>query len=229
MATQDKAAQIKILAFDTAMEACSVAVLVGNDVVAASHEEMRRGQAERLLVMVGEVCDAAGLTHNQFDYLMTTIGPGSFTGVRVALAAAKGMALVTGVQVIPLTTTEVMAASASALPDGSLTVAIDARREQLYLQQFQIRDGEILGESEPMIVALSALPALRPDTPLTTIGSGRHLICEVWPNAQPLDIESAKASDFVGYGAKHIARAQPATDVLPLYLRAPDAKLPKAK
>jgi len=229
MATQDNSNQYKILAFDTAMDACSVAVCIGNEVVATCHEEMRRGQAERLLVMVGEVCEGAGLTLDQFDYLVTTIGPGSFTGVRVALAAAKGIALVTGVSVVPLTTTEAIAATALPLPDGSLAVAIDARREQLYLQQFQVRHGEIFVESEPTISALSALPALRPKTPLRVIGSGRKMVCEAWPAAEPLDTEIAKAADFVIYGAKQIERAQPASDVLPLYLRAPDAKLPKVK
>jgi tRNA threonylcarbamoyladenosine biosynthesis protein TsaB len=231
MATHDVVKTTKLLAFDTSMDACSVAISVAGKVVAAAHEQMRRGQAERLLTMIEEVSAAAGVSYGDLDYLVTTIGPGSFTGVRVGLAAAKGLALVTHLPIIPLTTTEAIAATLKEPPDGLLSVAIDAKRDQLYLQQFRVREGELETVAAAGLVPLEDLADMQPAEASTVVGSGRQIIAEHWQDVLPLDdeIDIADAAQFIIYGESQIQRAQPAGTILPLYLRAPDAKLPKPK
>ena len=82
---------MKILAFDTCLTACSVAVMDGDHVLASRAEPMARGHQERLAPLVQELMGQAGLGFDQLDRIGVTVGPGSFTGLRVGLAFAKGL------------------------------------------------------------------------------------------------------------------------------------------
>ncbi len=221
-----------ILAFDTSVAVCTAAIYANGEVVAKVHESMNRGQAERLMPMIENLRQQAELQYEDFDVIATTIGPGSFTGIRVGLAAARGLSLVTNMSVIPLTTTEAIAATAFAnIEAGQFIVAIDARREQLYVQSFQKVSAGLEIVAAPRLLNLDELDREIDNTPCQIIGSGRHLLAAHWRNAVALDgvPELSNAAGFVKHASQQMERAVVAASVRPLYLRAPDAKLPAEK
>ncbi len=127
---------MRILAIDCATTACSVAVWVDGTVVSVERAELARGQAEALLPMVGRVRAAAGFAFSQLDRLAVTIGPGHFTGLRSGLAAARGLALATGLHLVGVTTLDAVAAGVPAAERAGriLAVALDSKRAEAYVQ-----------------------------------------------------------------------------------------------
>src|SRR5690606_21286295 len=226
---------MKILAFDTAMNACSVALLDGADVCAHIHEKRRRGHAEALLPMIESVLRDSGFSYDMLDMIAVSVGPGTFTGLRIGLAAARGMALAAGKPLLGITSLEALAASVPVeLAAGRpVAVASDARRGEIYLQIFDRLDGA------PMIAPRTEAMAIRPQEalsrlggrPAVLIGSGAPLLAELaefdgdlWP-IPDLDPDP----DALHLARLAAARGLPAPDApppAPVYLRAPDAKLP---
>jgi tRNA threonylcarbamoyladenosine biosynthesis protein TsaB len=137
---------MQILALDTSSTACSAAVCFGGVIRARQFEIIGRGHAERLVPMITEVLDAAETEFTALDLLATTVGPGTFTGLRVGLATARGLALAGDLPVAGITTFEAIAHDlwlAADLDDpparGSgarLIAALDARRGEIYVQAF---------------------------------------------------------------------------------------------
>src|SRR3569833_3703191 len=128
---------MRILAFDSALEACAAAVLDTERGAMVAHESiaMARGHAEALMPLIARVMEASGGTFDTLDRIAVTVGPGSFTGLRVGIAAARGLAVATGKPAIGLTTLAAFAAPLIA-DDDTLPVvaAIDARHDHVYLQ-----------------------------------------------------------------------------------------------
>ena len=207
-----------VLALDTALAACSVAVTRGNAVLAAVSEPMLRGHQERLAPMVQEAMAEAGLAFAAVDRIGVTVGPGSFTGLRVGLAFAKGLGLALGRPCVGVGTLEALAASA---PGPGLTAAvIDARREQVYLQAFDGGAAVMAPDALDGATAAARLAELWRGGPLRLVGPGALLLAGIAPEA--VVIERA-APDPAVICALAAGRTTPAR---PLYLRAPDAKLP---
>ncbi|MGB6861950.1 MAG: tRNA (adenosine(37)-N6)-threonylcarbamoyltransferase complex dimerization subunit type 1 TsaB, partial [Pseudolabrys sp.] len=130
---------MRVLAIDTALEACSVAVLDTSRADQRVHESvpMQRGHAEALMPLVARVLERAQIDFTALDRIAVTTGPGSFTGLRVGIAAARGIALATGKPAIGLTTLAAFAAPFIAADDTlPVVVAIDARHDHVYLQVF---------------------------------------------------------------------------------------------
>ncbi len=127
-----------LLAFDCSAAACSAAVARDGEILAARFEERPRGQGERLLPMLADVLDEAGCRYADLAALAVTLGPGSFTGLRIGLATARALALAAGLPIIGRTAFEVVAADAAAerAPGEALAVAIDSQRGDLFLQAF---------------------------------------------------------------------------------------------
>src|SRR5579862_6116166 len=128
----------KVLGFDCAGRGCAAAVLAGGRVAASLAETMERGQAERLMPLIAETLKEAGLSPGELDLIAVTTGPGGFTGIRIGLAAARGLALAAGV---PAAGVSNFAACAASVPPDSrqgraLVVAIESKREEFYLQVF---------------------------------------------------------------------------------------------
>ncbi|HEY0836085.1 MAG TPA: tRNA (adenosine(37)-N6)-threonylcarbamoyltransferase complex dimerization subunit type 1 TsaB, partial [Azospirillum sp.] len=160
---------MKVLGLDTATSGCSAAVWDDGRVTARRAEPMARGQAEALVPMVQAVLADAGVTVDGLDRIAVTVGPGAFTGLRIALAAARGFALAAGLPIVGLTTFE---AVAHALPmeerrGRRVLVAIDSRRAEPFLQLF---DDELTAIGEPALLEPAAVPAWLPAGPLLVAG-----------------------------------------------------------
>jgi len=126
-----------ILGFDTSGPWCGVALLRGDTLVAARHEEMRKGQAERLFPMIEEVLGAGGADLAALDAVGVGIGPGNFTGIRIAVSAARGLALSLGVAPVGVSLLEAMAFGA---PKGApVLAALSAPRDHVYIEGFGTR------------------------------------------------------------------------------------------
>lgn len=188
-----------------------------------------RGQAERLIPMCQEVCDTAGLSFADLDALAVTCGPGTFTGVRIGLAAAKGLALALDIPLVGLTTLEVVAQNAAvAGSEGRIAVAHDARRAEVYLQIFEAADGRALATTDPAAVPLAEVAATLSAVG-AVVGTGVELIRPLLPAMSFPDIAAQPNAGTIGQMAydQWCARKKMAA-VLPLYLRAPDAVAAKA-
>ena len=211
------------LAFDTCLDACSVALIDGrrNEVVAARHELMNRGQAEALFPMIDETVKEAGLAPGDIGQVAVTTGPGTFTGVRIGLAAARGLAVASEVPVIALTSLHAIAlcAIAADAPNCPVAALIDARRDEIYLAVYGPSGEEQLApRAVPVDSALAALP----EGDILLAGSGATLL-----NAGPVSTAPELPNAAV-WGPP--ASRMPASDAppSPLYLRAADAKPPGA-
>ncbi len=141
-----------ILAFDTSAAHCAAALLSGGRVLASRDEQMATGQAERLLPLLEEVLAEGGIGWRDLTALAVGTGPGNFTGVRIAVAAARGLALGLGIPAIGVTRLEALA---HGLP-RPVTVVEDARRGEAYVQAFDGGAARLM----PMAQAL-ALPGSR--------------------------------------------------------------------
>lgn len=216
-----------ILAIDTSMAACSAALLSGADSGSACTVRRAlpgRGHAEILMPMVVDVMTEAGINFDALERIAVTVGPGSFSGVRVGVAAARGLALATGASVVGMTSLKVMAAGArnqlAIGQDELLSVAHDARRGQIYFGQFD-GDGHVHGD-EALLSPEAGAQQL--DRGAWLAGSGAALVAA----ADPSKSFSLVLPDLLP-DAEDLARmafhAEPDTVPLsPLYLRPPDAK-----
>ncbi|MEZ6973273.1 MULTISPECIES: tRNA (adenosine(37)-N6)-threonylcarbamoyltransferase complex dimerization subunit type 1 TsaB [Aeromonas] len=166
--------ELKILAVDTATEACSAALLVGEKVF-SRWEEAPRDHTRKILPMVQAVLDEAGVTLDELDAIAFGRGPGSFTGVRIGIGVAQGLALGAGVPLIGISTLAAMAQGAHRL-DGAERVltAIDARMDEVYFGQYELIDGRAQLVGEEVVSGPAALVASRGTLPgsFTRVGTG---------------------------------------------------------
>jgi tRNA threonylcarbamoyladenosine biosynthesis protein TsaB len=138
-----------ILALDSATAACSVALFGDENVVARRYRELARGHAEILMPMVRDVMDEAGVGFNAVDLIAVTVGPGSFTGLRIGLAAARGLALAAGKPLLGVTTLEAVATAVPAAERSGRTVmaTLDSKRDDVFAQFF---DADLAAVSAPI-------------------------------------------------------------------------------
>ncbi|EDP62195.1 Peptidase M22, glycoprotease [alpha proteobacterium BAL199] len=218
----------RLLALDCAAGACSVAVLDATGVLAAAHRAMDRGQAEALMPMIADVLAEAGIAARDLGAVAATVGPGSFTGVRIGLAAARGIALAAGLPTVPVTTLEAVAETAEPGPEP-LLVVLDAKRNDFYGQWFA-PNGAALGAARA--VAAELLWAARPagSTGVRIAGDAAAAVSDA---AAPGD-GSIRCVGSVGPDARAVAAvayrrflAGTTGQLTPLYLRAPDVTPPR--
>lgn len=215
-----------VLAIDTALEACAAAVLdtESGSLLAGEQLAMARGHAEALMPLVERVMVTADVGFGALDRIAVTTGPGSFTGLRVGISAARGFALAAARPVVGVTTLSAFAAPFVAEGgDHPIMSAIDARHDQVYCQTVQ-GDGAVL-QPPRLVPVAEALSAARFGAPLIT-GNAARLIAGRWPAdaPPPLRVEASAAPD-IAWVAWLGAAADPASALArPLYLRAPDAR-----
>jgi tRNA threonylcarbamoyladenosine biosynthesis protein TsaB len=224
---------VLLLALDSAEAACSVALwdsarpeaeaLIGHRRLASA-----RGQADQLVGLIDDLVGAAGRAYRELGVIAVDHGPGGFTGLRSAVAAARGLALAADLPVLAVTSLEALAAAVPERAAGTLVAALDARRGQVYVQLFDQRN-------EPRTAPAALLPgqvAAGLDAgPLRLVGSGAALIRTALPEGRPVVIESAEldARWVAKRAARRIASGEmplPGSSLRPLYLRPPDARPP---
>ena len=217
-----------ILAIDTALEACAAGVLDTdkNRLIAQESQAMKRGHAEALMPLVARVMKEAGIPFTSLDRVAATTGPGSFTGLRVGLSAARGIALAANKPAIGITTLAAYAAPhVSEHGEHPIISAIDARHEHVYLQVVSGHGGPLV---TPRVAPVEeALAASRFGAPILA-GNAANLLAERWPKdtAAPVKIDQQAAPD-IAWVAWLAAAVDPAVATpRPFYLRAPDAKPP---
>lgn len=219
-----------VLAFDTACDACSAAIWQDGRLRARELTAMTRGQSEALLPMIARVMASAQVDFADLAGIGVTVGPGAFTGLRIGLAAARAMALAAAKPAVGITTLQAIAAAVAArdLPaTGALIVAIDAKREDLYVQRF--------AAGAPADEALACLPeaVTLPAGDFALAGDGAARLYAALPGesrarAQLLDAYVVPDASVVArLAAEHLARGEAAPSPRPFYLRPPDAKLPR--
>lgn len=210
-----------ILAIDTALEACSAAIYdSARDAVLASESRiMARGHAEALMPILASVMKQAAIPYAALDRIAVTVGPGSFTGLRVGIAAARGIALATRKSAVGITTLEALAAPCLAAdPATPVAAAIDGRHRHVYFQIFGA------GASSPRLAPLADAVQEAADAQACLIGSGAPLLTASWPeNAPPPRIDARIAPD-IGWVARLGVAADPnEKPAKPVYLRAAEA------
>ena len=220
---------MKVLAIDSALGACSAAVW-DQTVMSGQQKIMSRGHVEELLPMVQAVVTESGLEFAQLELIAVSIGPGSFTGLRAGLAAARGLGLALNIPVHGVTTLEAVAAAAVRLPStassDAILVALETKRADIYVQTF---DGLGVAMSEPLAqLPLAATDLLSANTSLCGDAADRvraELSVERRDTIKCLpDIERPGAGDIAEIAAGRMREPVPAE---PLYIHPPAAKIPE--
>ena len=217
---------MRVLAIDSALEACSAAVLdtEAGAIVASESQPMVRGHAEALVPLVARVIARSEFSFGEIDRFAVTVGPGSFTGLRVGIAAARGFALAAGKPAIGLSTLAAYAAPFIAADDRLPVVcAIDARHGHVYLQIFGPGGRTIVS---PRIVNLrDALRVATSGSPRVT-GTAAEMLANAWPQGErpPAAVDPRRAPDIDWVARLGAAASESGQPPKPLYLRAPDAQ-----
>ena len=204
-----------ILGFDTSAAHCAAAFLCGERVVAARSEAMGQGQAERLMPMLEEMLAEAGAGWGDLAALGVGTGPGNFTGVRISVAAARGLAMALGIPAVGVTLFEALRVG----QDGPVLVVLDARRGQVHAQYF-----DIAGGWGPVLAPPGALPPVAARAKALCLGDAAGMVAplvagRVGAPAFPLAEAIARIAATRRLGV--VGRPSP------LYLRPADAAPPR--
>ena len=206
-----------ILAIDTALDACAAAVLdtSASKIIAQESQPMKRGHAEALMPLIARVMKASGVAFAALDRIAVTTGPGSFTGLRVGLSAARGIALAAGKPVVGVTTLTAYAAPVvSENGEHPVISAIDARHDHVY---FQVVSGDGSSLIKPKVAPIAeALEASRFGAP-HLVGNAAQILADRWPAdaPPPFKIDPQAAPDiawvaWLGAAVSPETRAGPA-------------------
>lgn len=227
---------LKLLALDTSAVAASCAVVGDGGVLLAENYVRAGGMHSRTLMpMVGSALAAAGIGADELTAIAVTVGPGSFTGVRIGVAAAKGLAFSRRLPVVAVSSTEAMAQNFRGLPGGLTVCALmDARCRQVYTACFSRENGELIrqtpDEALTMEETFARLKAARQDVML--VGDGAAACYAEWSPLLPalrLAPEALRFPRAAGVAAAALPRllrgeTADADTLLPLYLRLPQAE-----
>ncbi|MEU1021917.1 tRNA (adenosine(37)-N6)-threonylcarbamoyltransferase complex dimerization subunit type 1 TsaB [Streptomyces sp. NPDC005904] len=208
-----------LLALDTATPAVTVALHDGSSVVAQSSQVDARRHGELLLPAVDRVLADAGQRLDAVTGIVVGVGPGPYTGLRVGLMTADTFGLALGVPVHGVCTLDGLA-YASGIEDGPFVVTTDARRKEVYWARYdnaRTRVGEPAVDRPAQLAAdVEGLPA---------VGAGALLYPDVFPDARAPEHVSAAA--LASLAAEKLAAGEALLEPRPLYLRRPDAQVPK--
>ncbi len=218
--------QRPVVAIDTALGACAVAVYDAGlgETLAVESIDMSRGHAEAIIPMVERVVRSSRVDFGDMERIVTTVGPGSFTGLRVGISAARGLGLACDKPVVGVSTLDALTApyitDTETVP---IVGAIDARHNNFYLQMIGAGGRKLV---TPRVLSMAEALRACAIGLVRIIGSGANLLAGQWPASipAPLLVDGRAAPDIV-WVARLGARAEVATSPpRPLYLRAPDAQ-----
>jgi len=217
---------MRVLAIDTALAACSAAVLDTEygGIVASESLPMLRGHAEALLPLLQRVMHQANLSFPDIDRIAVTTGPGSFTGLRVGIAAARGIALAADKPAVGLSTLSAYAAPHIANDERfPVVAAIDARHNHVYLQVFAPR-GRLF--TAPRLAPLREAVKAAAETSSCIAGSAAKLVAAGLSadDAVPVTVDAGAAPDIAWVARMGAVVPEEQAPLRPQYLRAPDAQ-----
>ena len=224
---------MKILALETSAKAVSAAVTENGKVLCSGYQDTGLTHSRTLMPIVEHILKNTGMTMAQIDAVAVAAGPGSFTGIRIGVSAAKGLAFAMEKPAIAVSALAAMARNV-AFCDGLIICAMDARRSQIYNALFEAKDGQLTRLTEDRAIALADLTEeLRNDPrPKTVVGDGGRL-CADFLTAQGVACRLApphlvmQNAMSVALEAEELAAAgqlQSAQELLPIYLRPPHAE-----
>jgi len=208
---------MRVLAFDCAGAQCAAAILADSEIVAAGRFEAERGHAQLLMPLLVDLLGQARLSFDHIDRFAVTIGPGSFTGIRVALAAAQGLAIGAGKPIVGITNFEVLAAAAAeaGISAPRILAVIESRRAECFVQLFDASGGE-LGGAEALHP--EKVPEWAGPGRIALAGDAAWRVAPYFDNAQTIAVTADPAMI-----ARLAASRDPGRPVVPFYLRAADA------
>jgi tRNA threonylcarbamoyladenosine biosynthesis protein TsaB len=217
---------MRVLAIDTALGACSAAVLdtAYGGILASESLAMTRGHAEALMPLIARVMQQSGVNFRDLDRVVVTTGPGSFTGLRVGIAAARGIGVATGLPVVGVSTLSAYAVPYLGADEKSPVVAaIDARHGQVYLQAFGPGGRTIVA---PRLAPLAEAVRAAAEVPACIVGSAALAVADSLPATAPAPLTvDARQAPEIGWVAQIGAVVPEAkSPPKPQYLRAPDAQ-----
>lgn len=217
---------MKLLAVDTATDACSVALRIDADVI-QRHELAPQRHTQLLLPMVRELCAEAGITPAALDAIAVGIGPGAFTGVRVATAIAQGLAYAHDVPVVPVSTLAALAQGGFRLTGiRDWLATLDARRHELYWAHFELDASDLAQARSEEHVSPPGAVRLPAHATWRAVGTGWLAYAdeqrEVWPDFGLLPLLYPEAQDVATLGAAALVAGAgiAAAALRPSYLRA---------
>lgn len=215
---------MKVLAFDTATAACSAAVRIDDRIVAHRFAPMARGQSEALMPMIVETMGEAGVGFADLDLIGVTVGPGAFTGLRIGLAAARGLALAAALPVAGILTTEAIAHAVPATERAGHTVlaVVDAKRADVFVQRF---DQHLAPLGEARAAAPGELAAWAGER-LLLVGDGVAQVRPYLPDARVWPGAGVPDAAIVAALAQQRWCAGTALPPAPVYIRPPDVTSP---
>jgi tRNA threonylcarbamoyladenosine biosynthesis protein TsaB len=219
---------MRVLGLDAATAACSVALIEEGRVLAQASRAMEHGHAQALVPMILEVM--SGRPFTALDAIGVTRGPGGFTGLRVALATARGLGLAAGRPVIGVTTFEAVARTAAPAPGAArLLVLIESKRRDLYAQLFDAAGAPL---ADPGALLPEDLPAYAGPGPVALAGDGAARAAPAFGAAASIAGGPARPDPaaVAAIAAERFAAAgPPAGPPSALYLRLPEVSFPKPK
>lgn len=227
---------MNILALDTAASACSAALWQDGEIIAHQFVEMKRGHAEALLPMVEHVLNQAGLTLEKMDAIGVSVGPGAFTGLRIAMATARGFGVARGLPVVGVTTLETLhqAIPLEERAGRPVLCALDAKRADLYVQIF---DGSGQSRLDPLACLPQKVPSLLDPSFLEKTHGSVLIAGDSFERLSPhmkqagFQVEAASicypdaraVCELVAQKGPDFPKDRPS----PFYIRPPDAAIPK--
>jgi tRNA threonylcarbamoyladenosine biosynthesis protein TsaB len=219
-------AAMRVLAIDTALAACSAAVLDSQQggIIASESLPMLRGHAEALIPLLARLMGEAHVAFRDLDRVVVTTGPGSFTGLRVGISAARGIALAAGIPAVGLSTLQAYAAPYLADDETvAVVVAIDARHEHVYLQVFGPGGRTVIA---PRLAPLSEAVRAAAEAPARLVGSAAQAVADglAATGAVAVTVDPRGAPDITWVARMGAAVPKGQSPPKPQYLRAPDAQ-----
>ena len=200
-----------LLAFDTSSAACTAALFDGGQCIARKDELIGRGHSERLVPMIAELLDGRSAAQ-----ILVGVGPGSFTGIRVAIAAAHGLAIGWNGELRGMSSLALL--SAGAQSEGEVAVAVVGGHGELFVQQFDAMTAEPTSELRNLVPAEAAKFATAP----LVIGSGAKALVEARGTGEAREAWPSAAD------ALKLPQSQRMLPAKPVYARAPDARVKEA-
>lgn len=228
---------MKILAIDSSARAASAAVCEGERVLCESYADVGLTHSETLLPMLDAMLRSAAIPLQQIDRIAVSVGPGSFTGLRIGIAAVKGLAYPSGIPCIGVSTLEGLAYNLAGF-DCIACCAMDARCKQVYTACFDISGGTVTRLTEDAAMAVDGLErelcALDAKKPVFLIGDGAQICYNSFGQGSgyrlaPPQLRYQHANSVARAAQRYEDRAVSAGELLPAYLRLPQAERERLK